>query len=268
MSGAAWSAPDLVRRHAVGTGDEPALIVGSDVVTWAGLDGRVDALAGELRSSGVPEGGVVAFTGEPTVETVVRILGRAPRRRRRRAAAGRADRGGDAPWRRTCSCPSSRSGARRAVATGGRRLDEPGVVVLTSGTTARRRASCCPVRALAASADAWLAALPPATRLAAGAGPRRTWPASASCGARSRRGVPMRIADGSDAAALAEAIAVARGEPRLARPDAARPPARRGRRRAAAGQPPRRAAGRRDRPGGARDAAPSTPAGPWSRRTA
>ena len=74
VSGAAWSAPDLVRRHAVGTGEEPALIVGSDVVTWAGLDRRVDALAGELRASGVPEGGVVAFTGEPTVETVVRIL--------------------------------------------------------------------------------------------------------------------------------------------------------------------------------------------------
>ena len=94
VSGAAWSAPDLVRRHAARAGDEPAIIVGSDVLTWAELDGRVDALAGELRSSGVPEGGVVAFTGEPTVETVVRDPGRAPRRRRRRVAAGRADRGG------------------------------------------------------------------------------------------------------------------------------------------------------------------------------
>ena len=251
VTGAAWSAPDLVRRHAARAGDEPAIIVGSDVVTWAGLDGRVDALAGELRSSGVPEGGVVAFTGEPTVETVVRVL-----------AVLRA--GGVA-----ASLPVALTAAERAVAThvlvpvitlgsaaglatGGRRLDEAGVVVLTSGTTARPKGVVLSERALAASADAWLAALPPATGwlLALGlghvAGLGVLWRAIAS-------GVPMRIADGLRPAALADAIAVARGQPRVARPDAARPPARRRRRRTAAGQPPRGAAGRRDRPGGARD---------------
>ena len=211
----------------------------------------MDALAGELRASGVPEGGVVAFTGEPTAETVVRIL-----------AVLRV--GGVA-----ASLPVALTAAERAVAThvlvpvltlgraaglatGGRRLDEPGVVVLTSGTTARPKGVVLSERALAASADAWLAALPPATGwlLALGlghvAGLGVLWRAIAA-------GVPMRIADGSEPAAPARGPRLARGQPRVARPDAARPPARRSRRRAAAGQPPRRAAGRWDRPGGARD---------------
>ena len=77
-------------------------------------------------------------------------------------------------------------------------------------------------RALAASADAWLAALPPATGwlLALGlghvAGLGVLWRAIAA-------GVPMRIADGSDPQPRwPRAIASPEAEPRVARPDAAR----------------------------------------------
>ena len=96
-----------------------------------------------------------------------------------------------------------RGGASRPAAGGSTR---PGVVVLTSGTTARPKGVVLSERALAASADAWLAALPPATGwlLALGlghvAGLGVLWRAIAS-------GVPMRIADGSEPAALADAIA-------------------------------------------------------------
>ena len=107
-------------------------------------------------------------------------------------------------------------------------------MVLTSGTTARPKGVVLSERALAASADAWLAALPPATGwlLALGlghvAGLGVLWRAIAS-------GVPMRIADGSEPAALADAIACARGRAtsrssRPSSPACSTPPATRRRR--------------------------------------
>ena len=93
-------------------------------------------------------------------------------------------------------------GSAAGLATGGRRLDEPGVVVLTSGTTARPKGVALSERALAASADAWLAALPPARGwlLALGlghvAGLGVLWRAIASaCRCGSPTGRPAALAD-------------------------------------------------------------------------
>ena len=127
-----------------------------------------------------------------------------------------------------------------------RRLDgpaAPAVVVLTSGTTGRPRAAVLSTAALAASADAWLAALPPATGwlLALGlghvAGLGVVWRAALA-------GVPL-----VDPGIARIAAASSRRWPRRPAPSHvslvpthARAPARRDRRRPAAGDPASRPA--------------------------
>ncbi len=97
------------------------------------------------------------------------------------------------------------------VARPGRALDDPGVVVLTSGTTAAPRGVVLPSAALDASAAAWLGALPPATGwlLALGlshvAGIGVLWRAMAGR-------VPIRIEAPGDAGAQ---LAALRGSPAL-----------------------------------------------------
>ena len=246
VTGAAWSAPDLVRRHAARAGDEPAITVGSDVVTWAGLDRRVDALADELRSSGVPEGGVVAFTGEPTVETVVRVLAVLRAGGVAASLPVGADRGGA---RRGDARTRARHHARerggpRHRRPAARRARRRGPDVGHDGAAEGRGA----VRARAGGQRG---------RLARGAAARDGLAPGAGPGARGRPRRPVardRVgrAD-ADRRRLRTGRAgrchrLARGQPRVARPDAARPAARRGRGGAAAGQPPRGAARRRDRP--------------------
>ncbi len=87
----------------------------------------------------------------------------------------------------------------------GRTLDGPGVVVLTSGTTAAPKGVVLSVDALDASAAAWLAALPPASGwllalgLAHVAGIGVLWRAASGR-------VPMRIVPPDDAAAQLEAL--------------------------------------------------------------
>ena len=177
----------------VGAGDEPAILVGSRVVTWAGLDRRVDALAGELRSRGrarravswpspasptLGDGrrGSWACSGPAAVAASLPVALTAAETRR-----------GDARPR----CPSSRSGARRALAPAAGRLDEPGVVVLTSGTTARPEGRGA-VRARAGGQRGRLARRAAARDgLAPGAGPRARGRPRRRCGARSRRACPI-----------------------------------------------------------------------------
>lgn len=82
----------------------------------------------------------------------------------------------------------------------------PGAIVLTSGTTGRPKAVVLSPSALMASADAWLAALPPATGwlLAVGlnhvAGLGVVWRAA-------RSGVPLVVLRRPDAAAISAALA-------------------------------------------------------------
>jgi len=102
-------------------------------------------------------------------------------------------------------------GARAPLAADGaaRGATDPAVVVLTSGTTGPPRGVLLSAAALAASADAWIAALPPATGwlLALGlghvAGLGVLWRAIASR-------VPVRILPANDPAAL---LAALRAEP-------------------------------------------------------
>ncbi|HEY6569428.1 MAG TPA: alpha/beta fold hydrolase [Candidatus Limnocylindrales bacterium] len=157
-----------------------ALLDGGSVVSWAELDRRCAAAAG----------GMVVVDGTASIDAVVTILG-----------VVRA--GGVA-----AIVPPGLTAAERATAVGvfdAAAHDGPGVVVLTSGTTARPKGVVLSGAALAASADAWLAALPPATgwllALSLGhvAGLGVLWRAIAGR-------VPMRIVSGAEPAAILEAL--------------------------------------------------------------
>ena len=188
---ASWSASDLVRRWAVESGDEPAIVEGHEVVSWSELDRRCESVAARTRSAGAPSGGIVLVDGEASIDGVEHILG-----------VTRA--GGVAavipPGLTAVEREAARDALDPAAIHGG-----PGVVVLTSGTTARPKGVVLPTAALAASADAWLAFLPPATgwllALSLGhvAGLGVLWRAIAGR-------VPMRIVPGSDPAAVLGAL--------------------------------------------------------------
>ena len=115
----------------------------------------------------------------------------------------------------------------------------PAVIVLTSGTTGRPKAVVLSTAALVASAEAWLAALPPATGwlLAVGlghvAGLGVVWRAALS-------GVPLVILARPDAAAIAATLARGAGDSATSRScptsscaSSRSPPGRRHRRRSA-----------------------------------
>ncbi len=185
------------------------LLDSREAISWAELDRRCDELADRLRSAGVPGGGVVALDGSPTLDAAVAVLGIV------RAGAVAAP------------LPDGRTAAETAAilalldpvlvlggedhARPGRSLAEPGLVVLTSGTTAAPRGVVLPATALDASAAAWLGALPPATGwlLALGlshvAGIGVLWRAMAER-------VPLRIEAPGDPAAQ---LAALRGSPAL-----------------------------------------------------
>jgi O-succinylbenzoic acid--CoA ligase len=185
----------------------PALVEGSTAISRAELDDRCEATAARLRAAGVPRGGVVAVPGGASLGAAVSILGVV------RAGAMAAP----LPEGRTAAEADAILALLRPVlvlgrddgARDGRTLDGPGVIVLTSGTTAAPKGVVLPVAALDASADAWLAALPPASGwllalgLAHVAGIGVLWRAT-------RDRVPMRIAGSTDADAQ---LAALRAEP-------------------------------------------------------
>ena len=78
----------------------------------------------------------------------------------RAAAAAVADDTASRPWLRLSAIPAT---AMRVAARPTRDLAAPAVIVLTSGTTGRPKGVVLSGAALAASADAWMAVLPPAT---------------------------------------------------------------------------------------------------------
>jgi len=203
---AGWVASDVVRRHATAAGAEPAVIDGASVVTWAELDARAETVAGRLAAAGVPAGGVVGVPARASAETIAAIVGVL------RAGAAAAP------------IPESLTRSERAAvmalldpmlvvdepgaARPGRVLDVAGIVVPTSGTTGRPRGVVLPDASISASADAWLAALPPATGwvLALGlghvAGLGVVWRAIAGR-------VPVRIVPAGDPGALVAALRAA-----------------------------------------------------------
>jgi O-succinylbenzoic acid--CoA ligase len=203
MSGG-WSAEALVARHALDAGAELAITDGDSTLTWAELDARCDAVAADLGAAGVRAGAVVAVPGEASVAAVATILGVL----RAGAVAAPVPAGLTTPERAAALdvlAPAHVIGDSDGGGGGpgrpGRALAEAGVIVLTSGTTGRPKGVILSSRALAASADAWIAVLPPATGwlLALGlshvAGLGVVWRAIAAQ-------VPVRIAPGGDPAAL------------------------------------------------------------------
>jgi o-succinylbenzoate---CoA ligase len=212
-----WSAERRVRALAAAAGNAPAIIEATGTTTWAGLDARCDAAAAAVREAGVASGAVVAIVAEPTSDTIAALLGVL----RAGAVAAPIPTGLATPELAAAMevlAPAlvlrdaETDGAHAAAASPDAAADaafdpdRPAVIVLTSGTTARPRAVVMSGAALAASAEAWLAALPPATGwvltlgLAHVAGLGVLWRAIAE-------GVPVRIVGRGDPAALSLALA-------------------------------------------------------------
>ena len=224
-----WLAHDRLAALARDRGDDPALVEArGPAVSWAELDRRAGTTAALVTGQGVVPGDRVAILADPSADAVAAILGTlrvgavaAPipggLTRRERAAAIRAVDPGlvlrvaDLSGRPVGPAATDPSAGGTTDADGGSEAagapdpETPAVVVLTSGTTGDPRAVVLSHRALAASADSWLGALPPVTGwilalgLAHVAGLGVVWRAV-------RDGVPTRIVARDDAVALLESL--------------------------------------------------------------
>ncbi len=226
--GGPWAPDRLARAHAAGAGGALAIVDRSGSLTWAGLDARCEAAASAVGAAGGGPGAIVGVIAEPSVDTIATMLGvlragaiLAPipagmAIRELHAALGvlgaalvvAPERDGAAVSSAgypVLALEAVRSWRPDGVADGPFDPDSPAVIVLTSGTTGRPRGVVLSGRAMAASADAWLAGLPPATGwlLALGlghvAGLGVLWRAIAGR-------VPMRLAAAADPAAQRAAL--------------------------------------------------------------
>lgn len=165
-----WFADDLVRRHATGRGDDLAVAEDGRTVTWRELDALADSVAGRVAGAGILPGDRVALRGAASIGAIADLLGVL------RSGAVAAPVPAGLTVRETAAAlgvlepaldlrDGGAVGGKGAIRSGwiGREPEAPAVVVLTSGTTGRPRGVVLSSRALAASADAWLAVLPPAT---------------------------------------------------------------------------------------------------------
>ena len=207
------SAPDRLRALGRASGDEPAVVDAGTMTTWAELDAMTDGVAATVDAAGVAAGETVASEARASAAGIATILGAL----RAGAVAAPIAAGLTAAERATTLdvvrprliLDQSRAAGRtssRSVAVVS--PEAPAVVVMTSGTTARPKGVILSGGALAASADAWMAALPPATGwvlalgLAHVAGIGVVWRALAA-------GVPVRVVAAADPLALLGAL---RGE--------------------------------------------------------
>lgn len=171
LPGTPWFAERLVAVHAAVVPDGPALLHDDGIVTWAGLDARVSTVAEMVAGAGVGPGERVALLANSVLDMLPAILGTL-----RTGAVACPVLAGLTDRERSAAVDAVRPVlALRVVDLAGRRpvglvpvVDAPdpeaaAVVILTSGTTGRPKGVVLSHRALAASADAWRAMLPPAT---------------------------------------------------------------------------------------------------------
>jgi O-succinylbenzoic acid--CoA ligase len=218
-----------------------AVIDGSTRSTRRDLDARAGRIAVAMRQLGVSEGSRVALLARPSANGIAALyaiarvgatavplspaltggeLGRACALTRPAVVLHDADLEGTAAQLAPTSIdlddgtaePVAGVAAQKPVPGGGPAEvdpEAPTVIVLTSGTTGDPKAAVLSHRAMMASADAWLAALPPATgwllgmSLAHVAGLGTVWRATVS-------GVPLVVSTGNDPAAI---LAALRSEP-------------------------------------------------------
>jgi O-succinylbenzoic acid--CoA ligase len=182
---------DAAAVHAALRPDGPAVVAGSARLTWSDLEARVDGAIERLVSEGVRPGDRVAMLAVPSVESVVLLhsvarlgavaapLGTRLTPAELSAAAGilgplvvvhdQASAGKvqalAVPTLALGELASSRGSSPSSARRAGVPVEPsaPAVAVGTSGTTGRPRVAVLSHGALAASADAWTAFLPPAS---------------------------------------------------------------------------------------------------------
>jgi O-succinylbenzoic acid--CoA ligase len=209
-----WRLADLVAELAASRPRDLAVIDGHRRLTWAGLSGHADEIARSMRSRGVRAGHRVALDVPARGEAIAVLVALlrigatvAPlpaglTRREREAALEVLDPAAVVDGGVLASFPA-RAGTDDEGPEEG--PESAAVVVLTSGTTGRPKGVVLSHRAMAASADAWLAALPPATGWAMPlglghvAGLGVVWRAV-------RDGVPVRVLPAGDPARLHRAL--------------------------------------------------------------
>lgn len=168
-----WFADRLLAEHAREAGETTALVDRDVVLTWGMLDGGASAIAARLRSAGVRPGQRVALAAPVSGDAIAALFGilRAgavaapiPTGLTSREVAAALDLLGPALALRAEDVAGvARPWGESEILDLDRDPEDTALVVLTSGTTGRPKGVLLSWRALAASADAWLAALPTAT---------------------------------------------------------------------------------------------------------
>lgn len=165
-----WSVSALLARRAAEAPDGLALIHADVLLTWAGLEARTALVARSLADGGLCAGDRVALVAPDGIDGVATLLGilrasavAAP------VPAGLTAREVEAALEAIEPALVLRGGVPAVEPSGDSPVEVPrdtedaALIVLTSGTTGRPKGVVLSGRAMAASADAWLAVLPSAS---------------------------------------------------------------------------------------------------------
>jgi O-succinylbenzoic acid--CoA ligase len=169
-----WFADRRLAEHALVAPDAVALVDSARTLSWAELDGLASSIASSVAGAGIAPGERVALVGPAGAMDAAAVLGIL----RAGAVVAPVPAGLTARETETALAvlapalvlrladPAPAAEPFEAPGPGplpDRDPEAPAVVVLTSGTTGRPKGVVLSSRAMAASADAWMAALPPAT---------------------------------------------------------------------------------------------------------